>query len=75
MLRITVEIESMNANLPAGTYYISLAQPLANLVAAALEPDLQNSLAANRLLPLTGERTVLRALAPPSASRRVWEGR
>ena len=38
-------------SLPAGTFYISLAQPLANLVAAALEPDSQNSLAANRQIP------------------------
>ena len=63
----------MDVSLPAGTYYVSLAQPLANLVAAALEPDSQNSLVANRLLPLTEERTVLRAIAPPAASLRVWE--
>ena len=75
VLRITVETEPVDASLPAGTYYISLAQPLANLVAAALEPDSQNSLAANRLLPLTEGRTVLRATAPPSASLQVWEGR
>ena len=75
VLRITVETEPIDATLPAGTYYISLAQPLANLVAAALEPDSQNSLAANRLLPLTEGRTVLRATAPPSASLQVWEGR
>ena len=73
VLRITVEVEPLDASLPAGTYYISLAQPLANLVAAALEPDSQNSFAANRLLPLTGERPVLRAIAPPAASLQVWE--
>ena len=73
VLRITVDTEPVDASLPAGTYYISLAQPLANLVAAALEPDSQNSLAANRLLPLIGERTVLRAIAPPAASLQVWE--
>jgi hypothetical protein len=75
VLRITVETEALDASLPVGTYYVSLAQPLANLVAAALEPDSQNSLAANRLLPLTEGRTVLRAIAPPSASLQVWEGR
>ena len=75
VLRITVETEPVDVSLPAGTYFISLAQPLANLVAAALEPDSQNSLAANRLLPLTEARTVLRAIAPPSASLQVWEGR
>jgi hypothetical protein len=44
-------------------------------VAAALEPDSQNSFAANRLLSLTEERTVLRATSPPAASLQVWEGR
>jgi hypothetical protein len=75
VLRITVETEPVNASLAAGTFYISLAQPLANLVAAALEPDSQNSLAANRLLPLAGEGTLLRAIAPPAASLQVWEER
>ena len=75
MLRITVETEPVEVGLPAGTFYVSLAQPLANLAAAALEPDSQNSLAANRLLPLAGERALLRALAPPPASLRVWDAR
>jgi len=75
VLRITVEMEPVNASLAAGTFYISLAQPLANLVAAALEPDSQNSLAANHLLPLAAESTLLRALAPPAASLQVWEDR
>ena len=35
---------------PAGSYYVSLEQPLANLAIAALEPDTQNSFFANRLL-------------------------
>lgn len=75
VLRITVETEPVDVGLPVGTYYISLAQPLANLVAAALEPDSQNSFAANRLLPLTGERTVLRAITIPHASLQVWDER
>jgi len=75
VLRIVVETEALVASLPAGTYYISLAQPLANLVAAALEPDSQNSLAANRLLPLDQDRVLLRALVPPPASLHVWEDR
>jgi len=75
VLRITVETEPVEVGLPAGTFYVSLAQPLANLAAAALEPDSQNSLAANRLLPLAGERALLRALAPPPASLRVWDAR
>jgi hypothetical protein len=35
---------------PAGSYLVTLAQPLANLVLAALEPDTQNSYFAHRLL-------------------------
>ncbi len=73
VLRFAVETEPFDAYVPAGTYYISLEQPLANLVAAALEPDSQNSFAANRLLPGMDERTVLRAVALPPASLHVWE--
>jgi Zinc carboxypeptidase len=75
VLHITVVIEPIDVNLAVGTFYISLAQPLANLAAAALEPDSQNSLAANRLLPLTQDSAVLRAVAPPGAAMRVWEDR
>lgn len=35
---------------PAGSYYVPLNQPLANLVMAALEPDTQNSYFANQLI-------------------------
>ena len=35
-----------------GSYYVTLSQPLAALVSAALEPDSQNSFAANRLLDI-----------------------
>ncbi len=37
-------------DLPMGSYYIPLNQPLANLVIAALEPDTQSSYFANRLV-------------------------
>lgn len=37
-------------DVPAGSYYVPLNQPLANLVIAALEPDTQSSYFANRLL-------------------------
>ena len=70
-----VDTEVQSASLPAGTFYVSLAQPLGNLVAAALEPDSQNSFEANGLLPLSADKTtVLRALAPPAAATRVWDG-
>ena len=35
---------------PAGSYYVPLNQPLANLVMAALEPDTHSSYFANHLL-------------------------
>jgi hypothetical protein len=69
-----VETEATSATLPAGTFYVSLAQPLGNLVAAALEPDSQNSFEANRLLPMSADKpTVLRALETPAAATRVWD--
>ena len=37
-------------DVPAGSYYGPLNQPLANLALAALEPDTQNSFYANRIL-------------------------
>jgi hypothetical protein len=39
-----------------GSFYVSLAQPLSPLVSAALEPDSQNSYAANRLLEIGDDR-------------------
>jgi hypothetical protein len=69
-----VETEAASASLPAGTFYVSLAQPLGNLVAAALEPDSQNSFEANRLLPLSADKpTVQRALETPAVAMRVWD--
>ena len=35
---------------PAGSFYVPLKQPLANLAIAALEPDTQNSYFSNQLL-------------------------
>jgi hypothetical protein len=58
---------------PMGSYYVPLAQPLANLVVAALEPDTQNSFFANHVVDalqnqarVVGEPTMrLEALVPP----------
>jgi predicted deacylase/post-segregation antitoxin (ccd killing protein) len=53
--------------LPApGSFYVSLNQPLAALASAALEPDSQNSLAANRLLGLEAGQ-LRRVVRPPPA--------
>ena len=53
---------------PPGSYYVSMNQPLAALVSAALEPDSQNSFAANRLMAFEGGelRRVMRT--PPDAA-------
>jgi hypothetical protein len=52
--------------LPApGSYYVSLNQPLAALVSAALEPDSQSSFAANRLLGVESGQ-LRRVMRPPS---------
>ena len=44
--------------------YVSMEQPMAGLIAAALEPDTQNSYAANRLVD---PQRVLRVMKKPSA--------
>jgi hypothetical protein len=50
-----------------GSHYVSLNQPLAALVSAALEPDSQNSWAANRLLTLEAGQ-LRRVVRPPPAA-------
>lgn len=57
------------AVVPPGSFYVSLAQPLSPLVSAALEPDSQNSYAANRLLDI-GDDRVLRVPGPVPSG--VW---
>jgi hypothetical protein len=51
--------------VPPGSVYVGLDQPLGALIAAALEPDSQNSYAANRLLAIEHD-ALLRVLARPS---------
>ena len=53
--------------MPGGGSFVSLAQPLAGLVTAALEPDSQNSFVAARLIavPQAGEGDrLLRVMTP-----------
>jgi len=50
VVRVQVALAPQALPAPAGSYYVSLEQPLANLAIAALEPDTQNSFFANRLL-------------------------
>jgi len=55
-----------------GTLYLPLDQPLAPVIAAAMEPDSQSSYAANRLLDLenSGLRRVISRPAPQLLERR-----
>jgi hypothetical protein len=60
---VQVSTQTLMLPVPAGSWYVSLAQPLANVVVAALEPDSPNSYFANRLLPELA--SAARVLAPP----------
>ena len=62
-----VQTQARRLRPEAGSYYVSLNQPLAALVSAALEPDSQNSLAANRLLEVEAG-ALRRVVAPPPAA-------
>ena len=60
VLNVKVELVPALIDVPAGSYYVGLDQPLANLVAAALEPDTQNSYVTNRVVSsVEGEARVL----------------
>jgi hypothetical protein len=60
LLRLQVQTVPALIDVPVGSYYVSLEQPLANLVVAALEPDTQNSYVANRIVSdLAGQVRVL----------------
>lgn len=62
---LAVKTEAASVNARSGPWvFVSLAQPLANLAAAALEPDSQNSYAANRLMEIEGDR-LLRVMRRP----------
>ena len=50
VLRVQVETVPSTIDAVLGSYYVSLNQPLANLVIAALEPDTQNSYITNRIV-------------------------
>ncbi len=62
---VQVAQESMRLGVPAGSWYVSLAQPLALLAVAALEPDSPNSFFANHVL--ADLAAAARVTAPPPA--------
>ena len=60
VLRVQVQTVPTLIDVPVGSYYVSLEQPLANLVVAALEPDTQSSYLSNRIVSdLAGQVRVL----------------
>lgn len=63
---VRVQVAPMRSaiDVPAGSYYIPLNQPRANLAVAALEPDTQNSYFANRLIDELGQTA--RIMSNPS---------
>ena len=63
---VRVQVTPMRSaiDVPAGSFYVPLNQPRANLAVAALEPDTQNSFFANHLIEELG--SVARIMAPPS---------
>ncbi len=60
----TVTLQRSALDVPSGSYYISLSQPLANLVSAALEPDSQHSYFSHQLIGSLTE--VARVMARPA---------
>jgi hypothetical protein len=63
VLRLKVGLVPALLDVPAGSYYVGLDQPLANLVIAAMEPDTQNSFTANRIV--SDVKSEARVLALP----------
>ncbi len=52
VVQITTLVEPARLVIKAGDFYVPMDQPLANVIAAALEPETQSSFAANRVLSL-----------------------
>lgn len=62
--QVKVNLAPLTVQVPAGSYYIPMGQPLANLAAAALEPDTQNSYFANGIQ--RNLSNLMRATAQPA---------
>ncbi|MEO7335769.1 MAG: M14 family metallocarboxypeptidase, partial [Caldimonas sp.] len=63
VLKVKVQTVPTLVDVREGSYYVPLDQPLGNLIVAALEPDTQNSLFANRIVTSTAGQA--RLLARP----------
>jgi len=63
IIKVQVSLTRGLVDVPRGSYYVPLNQPLGNLVFAALEPDTQSSFFANRVLE--GLQSTVRVMAEP----------
>ncbi|MES2283679.1 MAG: M14 family metallocarboxypeptidase [Pseudomonadota bacterium] len=63
-VKVEVGLARGLVDVPRGSYYVPLNQPLANLVIAALEPDTQSSFFANQLID--DLKSTARVMAPPA---------
>ena len=64
IVRVQVSTLRSAIDAPAGSFYVPLNQPRANLAVAAMEPDTQNSYFANHLIQELGQSA--RVMAVPS---------
>lgn len=64
IVRVQVSQVRSAIDIPAGSFYVPLNQPRANLAVAALEPDTQNSYFANHLIEELGHTA--RIMSPPA---------
>ncbi len=64
IVRVQVSPVRSAIDVPAGSFYVPLNQPRANLAVAALEPDTQNSYFANHLIEELGQTA--RVMSTPS---------
>ena len=64
IVRVQVSAVRSAIDAPAGSFYVPLNQPRANLAVAALEPDTQNSYFANHLIDELGNTA--RIMSPPA---------
>lgn len=63
-IEAVTSLNAQRAEVPAGSYYVPLGQPLAHLAAAALEPDAPDSYFANQAIRELG--SVVRVVEPPA---------
>ena len=64
IIKVQVSLARGVVDVPRGSYYVPLNQPMANLVVAALEPDTQSSFFANQIV--RGLQSTVRVMAEPS---------